>query len=267
MAGRSGRTYARDSRGRFASGGGGGKRAASGGKSKGKAAPAAPAASTKGQFKRVFTGKVTPAMKRAIEAPVRAAARKVQKVSMSNGTYSGSLKTRSAKGALTRAKNIADFAMETAKSQAARAKITGSGPNRYASIRGTRVAGTIRKRKPAAAAAPAPVAPAPAPKKARSGGKSKSKAAPAAPAASTKESKSRASVAERKAAMSKQVTRSILDKSSPRNAQRERYILAQNTAAMAASTRGKGSKAARRMAAVMATAKPKKARGGGRKRK
>lgn len=210
MAGRSGRTYVRDSNGRFAStggggGGGGGKRAASGGKGKGKAAPtagaaapkrgkgkaapaaapapAAPPASTKGRFNRVFTGKVTPAMKRAIEAPVRAAAKKVQKAWMSNGTYSGSVKTRSAKAALTRAKNVAAFAMETAKSQAARAKMTGSGPNRYASIRGTRVAGTISKRRPAAA--PAPAAPAPAPKK----GKGKAAAAapaPAAPPASTK---------------------------------------------------------------------------------
>jgi len=155
MAGRSGRTYVRDSNGRFASGGGGGgggKRAASGGKGKGKAAPAAgaaapkrgkgkaapaaapapaapapapkngkaaPPASTKGRFTRVFTGAVSRLGQRKIAAPVRAAEQKLRQAQMNAGSYGGALKARAAKSALSRAKNKAAVAARAARVKSA----------------------------------------------------------------------------------------------------------------------------------------------------
>lgn len=87
------------------------------------------------------------------------------------------------------------------------------------------------------------------------GGKGKGKSKATAP---SKSSAGKSTVAQRKRAMNAQVTASIpLGKSRPgtgkRNPQRERYIGAQNRAAYEASRpAGKGSKAARRAAEVMA---------------
>ena len=83
--------------------------------------------------------------------------------------------------------------------------------------------------------------------------RSATKAAKAQAAPASKPAASKGSVASRKAAMNREVTRTVLGGKATqgqRNPQRERYISAQNRNELAMERKGKGSKAARRAAKI-----------------